>query len=137
MLKLDFKYDLPVEPDENQHVLTVHYMHGDGDGYTQEDYVYLDGEVDELKRDLLGVIASEKTGEDVENSIDDVIAIFEAQGIEDSHEVADDWLDKFHERDITYGGERAASIHRYDLVYHSGGETFRVDLYINDRKVER
>ena len=138
MINIDFDFVHEPKLNRNEYVLSVDYMHGDADGDTVETYTYSDDpdSVLELKQDLLGLMAFINSDAEFEDAVSEIAPIFEAQGIEDAYAVAEEWVDKFHEHDITCE-DRGAAISGFTLIYYdSNGDRFIAELSVNGKKVK-
>lgn len=138
MINIEFKHKHEPRLIRNQYILTAEYMHGDADGDTTEEHTYGDDpeSIAQLKQDLLGLITFIKTDSDFDNAVDDILPIFEAQGIDDAYGEAEAWVENFYEGDISCDGN-AAALTGYSLVfYDDSGDRFEVEMYVNGKLVE-
>lgn len=140
MINLEFKFKHGPRLIRNEYILTVDYMHGDADGYTTKEHTYSDSEacIEQLKLDVLGLITYIKTDSEFDETdvASELTPIFEAQGIQNGYDVAEEWVDNFSETDITCE-DRNAALTGYSLVYYDdSGDRFEVELYINGKLVE-
>jgi hypothetical protein len=131
MIAIDFKFNESVEP-KDQYILTVTYGHGPAEVQTETSFKYDSTDVDQLKLDILSVITSQNANADVDDTVDDVIAILENQGVEDAYDAGDEWRNRFYEDDIATG--LCAKILGYYVVYYSdAGIKHDVQVLINGR----
>lgn len=132
---------LPPPAAFNTYKLTVNYIHGDGDGYSEAVNTYDAGddhEVAQLKLHIIGLFALQKACH--LRGIDelDLIPLFEAQSLtsQEASDAADEFADLFGEGDNTCDGDIQASCDGFELTYYDdNGNQSTMGILVNGRRV--